>query len=262
MLRRPSFLELPSRASKPRTAGITHVIDKGMPVGEMRSLLASAGELIDIWKMGWGSAYIEPDLGGKVSVLKDAGVEACVGGTLLEVAWSQGKADACLDWAAEVGFGYVEVSNGAAGMPLPEKRRLIGKATGRFEVVAEVGSKRQASLVSAGRWAEEMAGDLRAGASWIVAEGRDSGTVGLYTPEGRVREDLVETVHAAVGPEALVFEAPHKDQQTWFIRRFGPNVNLGNIAPGEAMGLEALRLGLRADTIAMADEPARRTDAT
>lgn len=252
----PSFLELPSRAAKPRTAGITHVIDKGMPVAELRSLLSSAAELIDIWKVGWGSAYIEPHVAGKVSVLREAGVEACVGGTLLEVAWSQGKAGACLGWAAEMGFSYVEVSNGAAGMPLPEKRRLIDEAARRFVVVAEVGSKQPASPVSAERWAEEMVGDLQAGASWVVAEGRESGTVGLYTPQGRVREELVEAVQSAVGSHSIVYEAPRKDQQTWFIRRFGPNVNLGNIAPIEAMGVEALRLGLRADTMRTV-EPAR-----
>lgn len=174
----------------------------------------------------------------------------------MEVAWSQGKASACLDWAAEMGFRYVEVSNGAASMPLPEKRRLIDEAARRFVVVAEVGSKQPASPVSAERWAEEMVGDLQAGASWVVAEGRESGTVGLYTPQGRVKEELVEAVQSAVGSHSIVYEAPRKDQQTWFIRRFGPNVNLGNIAPSEAMGVEALRLGLRADTMRTV-EPAR-----
>lgn len=230
-------------------AGLTHVLDKGLAPAELDALVARAGKLMDIWKLGWGTAYLDPDVPEKLALLAGHGIRACVGGTLLEVAWTQGRAESCLAWAAEVGFPCVEVSNGAVRMPLPEKRRLITQAARRFVVLSEVGSKDPDVPVSPTAWSDEIAGDVDAGASWVLAEGRESGTVGLYEPDGRVREDVVEPVVAAVGLPRVVFEAPRKDQQAWFISRFGPDVNLGNIAPVDLIAVEALRLGLRADTV-------------
>jgi phosphosulfolactate synthase len=211
-------------------------------------MLTVAGDFIDIWKLGWGTAYLDPNVSEKVSMLSNCGIRACVGGTLLEVSWRQGKAEDCLAWAFETNFTCVEVSNGAVGMPLAEKRSLIERAADRFMVVAEVGSKNPSVSVSPTEWAEEMSGDLRAGATWVVAEGRENGTVGLYRRDGVVRERVVEAILSAVG-DAVIFEAPRKDQQAWFIRHLGSNVNLGNVAPAEVLGLEALRLGLRVDTL-------------
>lgn len=248
---RPSFLHLPPRSRKPRSAGLTHVLDKGLPLAALEGLLAGAAGFIDIWKLGWGTAYLEPDPAEKVGLLARHAIRACVGGTLLEAAWNQGKAHACLAWAAEAGFTCVEVSNGAVGMSVREKRRLIAEAARRFTVVSEVGSKDPSVQASPGAWAKEMAGDLDAGSSWVLAEGRESGTVGLYRPDGSIRDDVVEAVVAAVGLMRVVFEAPRKDQQAWLIRRFGPDVNLGNVVPDEVLGLEALRVGLRADTIVL-----------
>jgi phosphosulfolactate synthase len=245
---RPTFLDLPSRSSKPRTTGLTHVLDKGMPLGELEGFLDSTGELVDVWKFGWGTAYIDPMVEKKLAAVTGYGIRACLGGTLLEIAWSQGKSDLCLRWAADFGFDCVEVSNGALGMPVTEKRRLISKAAERFTVFSEVGSKDPSVEVSPTAWAEQAAGDLGEGAAWILGEGRESGTVGLYYSDGEVRTQVVEAIAAAVGPERFIFEAPRRGQQVWFIRRFGPDVNLGNVAPGEVMGLETLRLGLRADT--------------
>ncbi len=245
----PNFLDLPPRSTKPRLAGLTHVLDKGAPAEDLAPFLEIAAEFIDVWKMGWGTAYLESDVGEKVALLGTHGVRACVGGTLLEAAWAQGAADACLAWASEVGFSCVEVSNGAVRIPVAEKRRLIVTAAERFVVLSEVGSKDPSDPVSPDAWAEEMAGDLEAGASWVLAEGRESGTVGLYRHDARVREDVVEGLVTRVPASRIVFEAPRKDQQAWFIRRFGPDVNLGNIRLEEVLGLEALRLGLRADTI-------------
>src|SRR6266508_323034 len=213
------FLDLPPRSSKPRQAGFTHVLDKGLPLAGMEPLLATLADHVDLWKLGWGTAYLDPAAGDKVAVLAGHDVRACVGGTLLEVAWAQGKAEACLAWAGERGFPCVEVSNGAVGMPLAEKRRLIARAAEGF---------------------------------WVVAEGRESGTVGLYRADGSVREDVVQAVAGAVGPSLLIFEAPAKHQQAWFIRRFGADVGLGNVMPADVLGLEALRLGLRADTVELA----------
>lgn len=245
----PGFLELPPRSVKPRAAGLTHVLDKGLPLAELRGYLEATARHIDVWKLGWGTAYLEPDPGAKVEVLAAHEIRACVGGTLLEAAWVQGKAKDLLVWAEDLGFPCVEVSNGAVGMPIEDKRTLISEASDRFTVLSEVGSKDPSVPVSAGEWAEEMAGDLEAGASWVLTEGRESGTVGLYEPDGSIREGVVDAVVEAAGLLRVVFEAPRKDQQAWFINRFGPDVNLGNVALTEVLGLEALRLGLRADTV-------------
>lgn len=135
-------------------------------------------------------------------------------------------------------------------MPAADKRRLIESAADRFTVLAEVGSKDPAAVVSPEDWAKEAAADLDAGARWVIAEARESGTVGLYRADGSVRDDVVDALLQAVGPDPLIFEAPRKTQQAWFIRRFGPDVNLANVPSGGVLGLEALRVGLRADTIA------------
>ena len=249
--RAPGFLDLPARSSKPRIVGLTHVLDKGAAISELETLAARSGDAIDLWKLGWGTAYLEPDVPEKVAALGRRGIRACVGGTLLEIAWGQGRAEACLAWAAESGFPCVEVSNGAVGMPLRDKRGLIETAVERFVVLSEVGSKDPGAEVSGKAWADEMAGDLEAGATWVVTEGRESGTVGLFEADGAVREALVETVVERVGLPRVIFEAPRKDQQAWLINRFGGDVNLGNIPLADAIGLEALRLGLRADTIGL-----------
>ncbi|HEX3607327.1 MAG TPA: phosphosulfolactate synthase [Candidatus Dormibacteraeota bacterium] len=245
---RPDFLELPARAAKPRRTGVTHVLDRGLPLAEVRGLLGICAEHVDIWKLGWGTAYLDPQVADRVAILDEHGVAACVGGTLLEVAWVQGAAERLLDWAAEAGFPCVEVSNGTQRLPLLEKRRLIERAAARFTVLAEVGAKEPDAPVHAYTWAEEAAGDLEAGATWVVAEGRESGTVGLYSPDGTVRAELVDALLRATH-HRVIFEAPRRDQQAWFIRRLGSDAGIGNVVPAEVLGLEALRLGLRADTV-------------
>ena len=247
----PSFLGLPRRSKKPRFVGVTHVIDTGLPVGELESRLAAVGEYVDVWKLGFGTAYLDPTVEDKVAALGRAGIRACLGGTLLEVAWAQGRAEECLDWAGETGFACVEVSNGSCAMPLEAKRRLITTASRNFVAISEVGSKDPSMPVSSSSWAEEMAGDLEAGATWVLAEGRESGTVGVYHSDGRVREELAETLVSAIGLRWVVFEAPRAAQQAWLVRRFGPSVNLGNVAPAELLAVESLRLGLRADTFGL-----------
>ncbi|HEX2053616.1 MAG TPA: phosphosulfolactate synthase [Actinomycetota bacterium] len=245
----PEFLELPPRSRKPRASGLTHVLDKSMHLDDLVGFIDSAGDFIDMWKFGWGTGYIDPMLAKKAAALSGHGIRACLGGTLLEVAWSQGKEDQYLAWAADQELQCVEVSNGALDLPVPEKRRLIAKASKDFLVLSEVGSKDPSVPVSPAQWADQAAGDVDAGASWVLGEGRESGSVGLYTPEGEVREEVVEAMVAAVGADRMIFEAPRRSQQAWFVRRFGPDVNLGNVVPAEVLGLETLRLGLRADTI-------------
>ena len=174
----PTFLGLPERGSKPRVVGLTHVLDKGASAAATESVLATAAPHIDIWKFGWGTAYLDPALSAKLALLTAADVRACLGGTLLEIAWSQGKDRECLAWAHDVGFACVEVSRGVATMPLTDKHELIRRAAERFVVLSEVGSKDPHEELTPDQWTAEVAGDLEAGARWVITEGRESGTVG------------------------------------------------------------------------------------
>lgn len=247
----PAFLDLPDRPAKPRRTGLTHVIDPGAGRLATADLLDSAAAHIDIWKVGWGTAYVDTALAPKLGLLAEHGIAACLGGTLLEIAWAQGRALECLAWARAVGFSHVEVSRGTVAMDRHEKRALIERAAADFVVLAETGAKAPGERFAARNWPNECKADLDAGASLVVTEGRQSGTVGTFDASGRVRPDVVEAVVAAVGVDRIVFEAPRAAQQAWFIRRFGPAVNLGNVALGEVLSVETLRLGLRSDTAAV-----------
>ena len=245
---RPTFLTLPERRAKPRNVGLTHVLDKGLTVESARSVLTSTAAYVDVWKFGWGTAYVDAGLCQKLALLRSHEVRSCLGGTLLEISWAQGRAVECLDWAAEVGFDSVEVSRGVAPMTLEDKHDLLRLAAERFVVLTEVGSKDPGEVLTAEQWTREVAEDLAAGARWVITEGRESGTVGIYREDGSIREKLVSAAVSGGGIDRLLFEAPHKDQQAWLIRAFGPDVNLANIRSDEVVALETLRLGLRADT--------------
>jgi phosphosulfolactate synthase len=251
----PGFLAVPPRARKPRRAGLTHVLDKGLPVADTARLLEVCGAYVDVWKFGWGTAYLDPGLADKLVLLREHGVLGCTGGTLLEVAWHQGVAGKMLAWAADLGFACVEVSSGVATIGAADKRELIETAAARFVVLAEIGSKDPSAEVTPTAWAAAAAADRAAGATWVVTEGRENGTVGLFSADGAVRTDVAAAVVDAIGADSAVFEAPRKDQQAWLIRRFGADVNLGNIPPAETLGVEALRLGLRADTFGLVPVP-------
>ena len=244
----PTFLTLPERRAKPRTVGLTHVLDKGLTVESTRSVLAAAAAHMDVWKFGWGTAYLDVGLAEKLELLRAHGIRSCLGGTLLEISWSQGRAEDCLDWASAVGFDSVEVSRGVADMSLDEKHALVHVAAQRFVVLSEVGSKDPDQTLTADQWTREVATDIAAGARWVITEGRESGTVGIYREDGAIREDIVSAAVRGGGVDRLLFEAPRKDQQAWLIRAFGPDVNLANIPAQEVIALETLRLGLRADT--------------
>lgn len=248
----PDFLALPDRGAKPRTVGLTHVIDPGAGPAVVTDLLDSAAGHIDIWKIGWGTAYVDAALAAKLELVAARGIALCLGGTLLEIAWAQGRAEECLAWARDCGFDRVEVSRGTVEMSPADKRALIGRAARDFTVLAEVGAKAPGEQHAARHWPAECLADLDAGAALVVTEGRQSGNVGTFDDAGRVRADVVEAVVAAVGMERIVFEAPRASQQAWFVRRFGPEVNLGNVALTDVLSVETLRLGLRSDTAAVA----------
>jgi phosphosulfolactate synthase len=228
---------------------------------DVRAILEAAAPYIDVWKFGWGSAYLDTALDAKLRLLRRHDVTACPGGTLLEVAALQGRAEACLEWAAACGFTQVEVSDGLGLLGEDAKAALIRRAAATFTVVSEVGMKDPSSVLTPATWVELARADLDAGASAVLTEGRESGMVGLYAADGSVRGEVVDALLDRVGAEHLIFEAPHRHQQAWLIRRIGPDVNLANVAPREAVGLEALRLGLRADTTIAVHALAARTPA-
>jgi phosphosulfolactate synthase len=244
-----AFLRLPDRSRKPRRRGLTCVIDGGLPLTDVRAVLDSAAASVDVWKLGWGSAYLDAAVGAKLDLLREHDVVACPGGTLLEVAAYQGRTEECLEWMAATGFEQIEVSDGLGLLGEEAKAALIRRASASFTVVSEVGLKRKGSVMPAGMWVELARADLESGAAAIIAEGRESGTVGMYSEDGSARPDVVDALLDGVGPQRLVFEAPRKDQQAWLVRHVGTDVNVGNVAPRDVLGLEALRLGLRADTM-------------
>jgi phosphosulfolactate synthase len=248
-----SFLVTPHRPAKPRQVGITHALDKGCTLETTQAVLASVGELIDVWKFGWGIAYIDPAVGDKVAELARHDVKACTGGTLLEIAWRQRRTEELFEFAAGLGIACIEVSNGATDLPVTVKHELIRRARELgFVVMAEVGSKDPGQPVTERAWVDEVIADLEAGADWVIAEGRESGTVGLYERDGSVRESLVDALGDLPDPTRVIYEAPQRAQQAFLLRRLGPNVNLGNIGLDDVLGVETLRLGLRTDTLDLA----------
>jgi len=244
------FLSLPERTAKPRRSGVTHVLDAGLGVAELESLLEQAGAFIDVVKFGWGTAYVSPTIAEKVQACRRVGVHACLGGTLLEIVEAQGQMERFVSWIRALGVDCVEVSNGALGMSPERKRTLVAELCDEFLVLSEVGSK-QPVIPVAGEWIDELTDDLAAGATWAITEGRESGSVGLFDASGEVRTGLLEEILAQVGRERVIFEAPRRQQQACLILRAGADVNLGNVATDQVISLETLRLGLRADTVAI-----------
>jgi phosphosulfolactate synthase len=247
----PSFLQLPARTAKPRSCGITHVLDSGLTPEGTRAFLGQAGHLVDIVKVGWGIGYVDPQLSTRVAICAELGCPVSLGGTLLEIAAIQDRVSELRDWALSVGMTHIEVSNGLRALTASRKHALVRELSADFVVLAETGAKEGNYPPTPAEWAEEMTRDLDAGASWVIAEGRESGTVGLYHADQGIREDLVSAILAWVPPEKVIFEAPGKSQQTWFVRQFGADVNIGNVAPASVLALETLRLGLRADTVSV-----------
>ena len=241
--------ELPQRSAKPRDVGITHVLDKGMSLTQVDSLVEVAGDSVDIVKLGWGTAVATGNLRPKLDRLREYGVPVVLGGTLTEIAIRQRRVDELIAWLHELGLEHVEVSDGAIELDPAEKCDLIRRLASDFTVLSEVGSKDAERIMAPYVWVERIEAELEAGAWKVIAEARETGTAGIARADGELRMGLIDEVTHAVDPARIIFEAPQKDQQVWFCRRFGPDVNLGNIAPEEVLSLETLRLGLRSDTM-------------
>lgn len=243
------FLKLPERTTKPRESGITHVLDKGFSLDQVRDFLESAGDYTDIVKLGWGTAVVTPHLKEKIELYQDSGIPVCFGGTLFEVCLRQDKLEEYLQTVRAMGMEYIEVSDGTVPMAEDEKIALVRRLSREFKVLSEVGSKHADVVIAPYKWVESIKRELDAGAWKVVTEGRESGSVGIYQPGGEVKEGLVHEIADAVDVRDLLFEAPVKSQQVWFIKHFGANVNLGNIPPEEVVSVETLRLGVRSDTL-------------
>lgn len=245
----PDFLPLPDRPPKPRQTGLTHVIDTGLSAGEVDGLLRQAADHIDAVRLGWGSAYVTADLDAKLDAYRRHDVPVLLGGTLTELAWRYTRIDELCDWLDELRIERVEVSSGVVPIPEADKLALIERLAPRFTVYAEVGEKHPDALMAPYRWVQLIHEALDAGAAMVVCEGRATGTAGLYRRDGEPRTGLIDEIVHELDRSKLIFEAPRKHQQVWLIERFGSDVNLGNVPPGEILSLETLRLGLRADTL-------------
>lgn len=243
------FLSLPGRPPKPRQMGVTHVIDKGLSLTAVEGVLEASADYIDIVKLGWGTAYVTRNLSDKLALYREAGIPVVLGGTFWEVCQSQQKLDEWRSWVAGLGLRHVEISDGTITLPHDAKLEHIHRLAQDFVVLSEVGSKDLATVIAPYRWVEMIEAELRAGAWKVITEARETGTAGIFRGDGEVRMGLIDEIVHAIDPNRLLFEAPQKAQQVWFIRKFGPNVNLGNIPPDEVIPLETLRLGLRADTL-------------
>jgi len=239
----------PERTRKPRSAGITHVLDKGMSLADLEGLFEVASEYVDIIKFGWGTSMVIQNLDDKIELCRRFGVDICCGGTLFEIAVVRRKVDDYIAFLKDHGFQLVELSEGVIEIPVDEKLQYIKRLAKDFKVLSEVGSKDSAVVVAPYRWVRQIKDELEAGAWKMVMEGRESGTVGLYRNTGEIRTGLIEEIEVGVDPVNLIFEGPQAKQQSWLVQHFGCNVNLGNIAPSEVIPLETLRQGLRSDTM-------------
>ena len=242
-------LDLPARAVKPREQGLTHVLDRGLSIAEVDGLVEVAGASVDIVKLGWGTALATGNLEPKLQRYRDHDIPVVLGGTLTELAIQQGRVDELAAWLDHLEIRHVEVSDGTIDLERDRKLALITRLSDSFTVLSEVGSKDATHVMAPYRWVEQIQAELDAGAWKVICEARESGTAGIARPDGELREGLIDEIAHAVDQTRIVFEAPQKDQQVHLLKRFGPDVNLGNIAPADVLALETMRLGLRSDTM-------------
>jgi phosphosulfolactate synthase len=243
---------------EPRSGGLTHVLDKGLGPRAWEDVLETSGVYIDIVKLGWGTAYVTPNLRRKLEVL--SGKPVVIGGTFFEVVYVKDKVDEYKRWLTDLGLTHVEISDGTVEIPREEKLELIADLARDFTVLSEVGSKDSDVNFAPYLWVQWIKEELEAGAWKVITEARESGTAGIFRPTGEMRTGLIDEIVHDVDPGDLVFEAPTKSAQAWFVKKFGAEVNLGNIPPDEVIPLETLRLGLRGDTlkeVLLPDERAR-----
>ena len=243
------FLGLAPRLPKPRSVGLTHVIDKGLSLQEVNGLFETGGDHVDIVKLGWGTSYVTRNLEDKIALYRSFDVPIVCGGTLFEAVVGRDKLDEYRSWLAANGFSHVEVSDGTIDLARETKLELIADLAREFTVLSEVGSKNADVVYAPYQWVVWMREELQAGAWKVITEGREGGTAGIFRPDGAMRTGLVDEIAHEIDVADVIFEAPTSAPQAYFVRHFGPDVNLGNIPPEEVIPLETLRRGLRSDTL-------------
>ncbi len=239
---------IPERTAKPRNSGLTMMMDKGLSLREVESFIEASGHLTDVAKFGFGTAFVSKDLDAKLKLYRENDIRPYFGGTLFEAFYARGMFEDYLRLLDKYKMDLAEISDGSVIIPHDEKCELIARIAKDRTVLSEVGSKDSGIIISPAKWIKMMSTELEAGSWKVIAEGRESGNVGVFRPNGTAHTYLINKIIAKVKPEDILWEAPQKNQQVWFIKLFGANVNLGNIAPNEMIPLECLRLGLRGDT--------------
>lgn len=243
-----NLTQLPDRTKQPRTHGLTMVMDKGLSVEEARNFLSVAAPHMDILKLGFGTSFVTPRLREKIELYQSHNIPVYFGGTLFEAFLIRNQLDEYIKVVQDYGITYMEVSDGSITIPHAEKCGYIEKLSKLGLVLSEVGSKDAEHIIPPYKWIELMRAELDAGATYVIAEARESGNVGIYRGSGEVREGLVQEILTQIPAEKIIWEAPQKAQQLYFLELVGCNVNLGNLAPHEVIALEAMRIGLRGDT--------------
>lgn len=242
---------VPERTAKPRANGLNMIMDKGLSCTEAASLIDVAGHLIDYVKLGFGTSLFTANLARKVELYLQADIRVYLGGTLLEACKIRGAMDEYLRFADQLGIRTIEVSDGSMVMPHNEKCQLIEQLTAKgYTVLSEVGSKMAGVVITPQSWIEMMQKELEAGSKYVIAEARESGNIGIFDAKGAVNQELIDTISQRIPLDKILWEAPQKSQQAWFVKHFGTHVNLGNIPSNEVIALETLRCGLRGDTFA------------
>lgn len=239
---------IPFRTQKPRNTGYTMAMDKGLSLREVEDFIESNGDFVDIVKLGWTTSYVTSKLNEKIELYRSAGIPVYFGGTLFEAFIVRDQFEDYRRLLDKYRLSFVEVSDGSITLDHDEKCEYIRTLAKEVTVLSEVGSKDAAKIIPPYKWIDQMQKELNAGAWKVIGEAREGGNVGLFRDSGEVRQGLVEEILTQISEEKIIWEAPQKEQQVWFIKLLGTNVNLGNIAPNEIIPLETLRLGLRGDT--------------
>ena len=240
--------QIPERTTQPREHGITMVMDKGLSVEEAKNFMSAASPHVDVVKLGFGTSFVTPNLKEKLEVYRSYNMPIYFGGTLFEAFLIRNQFEDYITVCEEFGVSYMEVSDGSIEIPHAEKCGYIEKLAKIGVVLSEVGSKDAAHIIPPYKWIELMRAELEAGSTYVIAEAREAGNVGIYRGTGEVREGLVQEILTQISEEKIIWEAPQKAQQLYFLELIGCNVNLGNIAPNEVIPLETMRIGLRGDT--------------
>ncbi len=242
---------LPSRGVKPRTEGLTMLMDKGLYTCQVEGICTLAAQHIDFVKLGFGTSLFSGGLDKKLDMYRRHGVTVYPGGTLFEAFYIRGMVDDYERFVELHEFKTIEISDGSLVMNHDDKCRMIERFSSKFEVLSEVGSKIAGAEVVTSKWIEMMREELSAGSSYVIAEAREAGNVGIFDSKGSARADMIDEIVGVVPKSKILWEAPTKNQQVWFVKKFGANVNLGNIAAEEILSLETIRCGLRGDTFGL-----------